>query len=182
MELDTRAVPLIDIIQRGIHEGEPPAFAVEFADSAAEDIVEQLRPVHNERFAEAWTRLGGKKSRKRKTPGEPTSYQRQPTRRRPWLDVDNGSIYAFPKPQARSVLMRDFSSLVEIAATLDYGLDRATGASGTAEQLASGQAHLALHYASVDRNPFSATKASDPLKPLRAAAFAGIRTDTQGDE
>ena len=153
------------------------------ANSLWNDLVDGLRSLHLERFAENWDVAASPDaifSGQRARPGRSTfamnlGAQRQLTSR--YLDVAQdhlvlGSIdYQTAAHQKASI-----STANLVATQLDYGLDTALdGLVRTANVLRSNDAHLATHVGYVPRH--ASGRGFDPDRPARAAAFAGFRVD-----
>ncbi|QJY45141.1 hypothetical protein [Pseudonocardia broussonetiae] len=158
------------------------------------DVVEELRPFHSERFAEAWELTADPKARtrrRRERSGLSTAEYGQRQRNMRYRSVDElddeSGVPDWPlpaasvgdgRPDARVAkpvrpLTLDRSSLE--AVRLDYSIEqRDDRIAEVATMLRSNDAYLAVRENRLNRA--SSSRRFDALKPVRAAAFAGIAT------
>lgn len=158
----------------------------ELASSPAMDLLEPLRIPHNERFVEAWSSIFRRTLRPRRISGVPTSGLRgerpKPTTgMAPYTDYHDGQyIFGQPHPdygsRPRTWLSAASNLVVRADFLLDNGLD---GLGQVARLTTSGDAYLSLHksWLPVYIQPHE----FDALKRFRAAAFAGIASEIQGE-
>jgi hypothetical protein len=147
--------------------------------SAGAEILDSVRFLHHERYAEAWAVTTKRWHRKRKIPGEPSSLyamiQARPTVR--YTDFHDGSfIFVPPDSTSWRILNPSLSSVTDVATRYDYNLIQGiTGLSEIARLANTSNAHLALHHSRM--NVLVRSSGFDALKPYRAAAFAGFATE-----
>jgi hypothetical protein len=147
--------------------------------SAGAEILDSLRFLHHERYAEAWAVTTKRWHRKRKIPGEPSTLyammEARPIVR--YTDFHDGSfIFVPPDSTSWRILNPSLSSVTDVAARYDYNLVHGiTGLSEVARLVNTSNAHLALHHSRMNI-PVRSSR-FDALKPYRAAAFAGFATE-----
>jgi hypothetical protein len=158
----------------------------------AVEVVERIRPFHYERFSDAWagTINSTERGSERRQRGMSTAdYNR--LRRRRAFDEDIGPLLEDVPPAAESVAraraanelpdrqrwqsaVRGLGRAATRAVELDYMIDRrGDRLTEVAAMLKRNDAYLAVHEVEVAL-PLT-SRVFDPLKPLRAAAFAGLR-------
>lgn len=164
-----------EVVLTGMGQREAQVSNVARADGT--QLLESLRVLHHERFADAWATTTGRWHRRRKTPGEPSSlFSSGIGWNRRYMDFHDGEFIFSPPPQAswRSITPSLHYATIS-AVRADYNLG--SGITGLAElsRLAeAGTTHLALHRGRLpSRAPVDTF---DVLKPFRAAAFAGFAT------
>lgn len=187
LELRDDDVELFDAVWRDV----PPVRngGLEPSGFTPGSAVAELRPFHMDRFGDAWAlRNMGQQSKslmqedgsERLSQGVPLSMLDERRRSRGprlprTMDFDGGVLHASPRsePSDRSAVIRQIGQWISTAVAVDYPatLDSLYAA---ASALHSRDAYLPLHRAQT--GPLFEGKASDILKPYRAAAFAGFHT------
>lgn len=171
---------LMDGIQIGVGRGLGPRQDAELGNSSAASVINELRPFHLRRYSDAWATRPQVQvpSFASPRPGVPTSELGRPRKRRsqpPWAAIDNGVLYAgFENLPGRLGLGSAVTRLVTTAVDMDYATAHRS-LWETAAALEGGDAHLSLHHANFPSVKLN--RSADPFKPLRAAAFAGVRRD-----
>jgi hypothetical protein len=183
VEVNPTYLQLLDGVQYGMEGRHPTTANWEPSYSPLPEILNRLRSSHNARFADAWPASSSVSTRQpTRDSGDPTSVRRALPRRIPqWAELDNGVIYAnLKESRDRTELVRSVRQLNALSVEIDYGFDRGLDALfNVAAEISGHRAHLATHHATVTLP--QTTRAWDVLKPLRAAAFAGISVQTNGD-
>jgi hypothetical protein len=138
--------------------------------------IDAMRSLHHERFADAWATMTRHWHRRRNTPGSASStIGLERVGRLPrYMTSDNGELMFVPPDSAtwRSQAA-SLRSATATAVRVDYNINgSAGGITEIAELARDGNIHLARHSGTLYyRSP---GKSFDPVKPFRAAAFAGF--------
>lgn len=186
-------VELFDAVRRGVSAIRDHRRGLEPSGFAPGSVVTELRPFHLDRFGDAWALRNNAHQTEsliqeidsaRPRSGRPLSALGDRRRsRRPRLpramDFDDGVLHASPRsePCDRSAVIREMGQWISTAVAVDYPASLAS-LNTAASALRSRDAYLPLHRAQM--GPLFEGKASDILKPYRAAAFAGFHTTIGG--
>jgi hypothetical protein len=168
------------LFMRGRSDQELSAMSIDRAGSS--QVIESIRGIHHERFADAWASTTRHWHRRRRTPGRATSLlhaDRSPLRAK-YMGFDNGELFFTPPDSAtwRSEAA-SLRNAMTAAVRADYNLDNGTdGMFEVSDLVRSGDAHLALHRGRLHYRP--KIRSFDPAKPFRAAAFAGFAMKGMG--
>jgi hypothetical protein len=145
-------------------------------------VIESIRGIHHERFADAWASTTRHWHRRRPTPGMASSLLHAERSRlmAKYMDFDNGElIFAPPDSATWRSEAASLRSAMTAAVRADYNLDNGTdGMFEVSDLIRSGDAHLALHRGRLHYRP--QVRSFDPSKPFRAAAFAGFAMKGMG--
>lgn len=193
LELRDDDVELFDAVRYGVPPRRSHRSSLEPSGFAPGGVVAELRPFHMRRFGDAWAMrdedrpsesLAQDDSSERLSRGVPISelggrwvggWPRLPDT----MDISRGVLYASTRsiPSDRTAVIRQIAQWISVAIDFDYPatLDSLSVAVAA---LHSHDAYLPLHRART--GPLLEGKASDILKPYRAAAFAGFHTIVGG--
>lgn len=186
-------VELFDAVQYGVAPRRSLRGSLEPSGFAPGGVVGDLRPFHMRRFGDAWAMRNEDQQSESFTQeynsegrsgGVPISMVGRRSDRRRLRLPDNigfegGVLYASPRsiPTDRAAVIRQIAQWVSAAVDLDYPSDLGS-LSEAVTALSMRDAFLPLHHAST--GPLVEGRASDILKPYRAAAFAGFHTIIRG--
>ena len=189
-ELRDGDVELFDAVRYGVRPVRDHRSGLEPSGFAPGGVVAGLRPFHMRRFGDAWAMRNEEQQAEslRQGDGSEMHYRgvplsvlgelsgdRWPRLPRSMDFSSSGVLYASPRslPSDRTAVIRQIRQWISAAVDVDYPatLDSLSVA---VSALHSHDAYLPLHRART--GPLFEGKASDILKPYRAAAFAGFHT------